>query len=346
MLIRPIRLEEKELYDSVAKHPVQSWQWGVFQQQQGKKVERVGFFENGKIQEVLQVFFKPIPKFPQYTIGYCPRAFTPDKDQLSALTELGKQHNSVFIRLEPDVSVPITNRAKLKPIIELLLENNCQLGKPFFYQHTYVVDLSQTEEQLFSNLKSKTRYNIRLAIKKGVKIVEDSSKSGLKTYLEILGKTLQRKGFYLHSPEYFKQMWELLANSDMYHIFHAVYDNTPLVSWIMFKWKDKIYYPYGASLDLHKETMASNLMMWEMITWAKSEGAKEFDMWGSLGSKPDQKSPWYGFHKFKEGYGAELMKFAGTFDLVLKQPHYKIFRTADDFRWKMLRIKTKLGLIK
>ena len=229
MLIRPIRLEEKEVYNSVVNHPVQTWEWGEFQKKLGKKVERVGFFENGKIQDALQVFFRPVPKFAQYSIGYCPRAFTPNEDQLSALKELGNQHNALFIRLEPNTHTPESDRTKLKPTIELLLKNNCSPGKPFFYQHTFTVDLTQSTEELFSNLKNKTRYNVRLAIKKGVKIVEDSSKTGLKTYLQILQKTLKRKGFYLHTPDYFKKMWELLGDSDLFHIFHAVYDDTPLV---------------------------------------------------------------------------------------------------------------------
>ncbi len=344
MLIRPIRLEEKDLYNSVVHHPVQTWEWGEFQKQNNKKIERVGFFEDGQIKQALQVIFKPVPKLSQYSIGYCPRSFTPDSDQLSALKQLGEQFNALFIRLEPNFSVPAKNRAKLKPSIDFMLDNGCQPGRPFFYQHTFLMDLTPSEEELFANLKSKTRYNVRLAIKKGVRIIEDSSEKGLKTYQKILKATLQRKGFYLHTPEYFQQMWELLSDSNMFHIFHAVYDDTPLVSWIMFKWKDVVYYPYGASRDIHRDVMASNLMMWEMICWAKREGAKTFDMWGSLGTEPDKKNPWYGFHRFKEGYGGELHKYVGTFDLVLKQPHYQLFRFADDLRWKGLRIKTKLGI--
>lgn len=344
MLIRPIRLEEKDLYNSVVDHPVQTWQWGEFQKQNNKKVERIGFFEDGQIQQALQVFFKPVPKLSQYTVGYCPRAFKPNPDQLSALKQIGEQHNALFIRLEPNVKVPATNRAKLKPDINFLLENNCQPGRPFFYQHTFTLDLTQSEDDLFSNLKSKTRYNVRIALKKGVKIVEDSSKKGLKTYQKILKATLQRKGFYLHTPEYFQQMWEMMENSDIFHLFHAVYDDTPLVSWIMFKWNDTIYYPYGASRDIHRDVMASNLMMWEMILWGKKQNAKTFDMWGSLGLEPDKSNPWYGFHRFKEGYAGELEKYLGTFDLVLKSPHYQLFTAADKLRWKALRLKTKLGI--
>jgi lipid II:glycine glycyltransferase (peptidoglycan interpeptide bridge formation enzyme) len=95
---------------------------------------------------------------------------------------------------------------------------------------------------------------------------------------------------------------------------------------------------------VHREVMPSNLMMWEMITWAQEEKLKTFDMWGSLGANPDKKNPWFGFHRFKEGYGGELHKFVGTFDLILKEPHYQLFSLADNIRWKMLRAKTVIGL--
>ena len=67
-----------------------------------------------------------------------------------------------------------------------------------------------------------------------------------------------------------------------------------------------------------------------------------FDMWGSLGPEPNQKDPWFGFHRFKKGYGGQLVEFLGTYDLVLDPPVYKVFRAADDLRWKLLRLKTKL----
>jgi lipid II:glycine glycyltransferase (peptidoglycan interpeptide bridge formation enzyme) len=343
MLIRPIRLEEKNLYNSIVNHPLQTWEWGEFRKKTGKKIERIGFFEDGQIQKAFQAIFHPIPKLNQFSIGYFPRGFQPDEEQISALKQIGQKHNAVFIKLEPNVTSPIENRAEFKPLIKFLVDNDCEPGRPFFAKYTYQVDLTQSEEELFAKLKSKTRYNVRLASRKGVHIVEDSSRKGLEIYLNILQETLDRQGFYLHSPEYFKTMWEQLKDSDMMHIFHAVYEDTPLVSWIMFKWKDVIYYPYGASLDAHRETMASNLMMWEMITWAKKQGAKTFDMWGSLGPEANQSDPWYGFHNFKKGYGGVHTRFVGTFDLILQQPHYKIFKAVDSLRWKFLRAKTRIN---
>ena len=76
---------------------------------------------------------------------------------------------------------------------------------------------------------------------------------------------------------------------------------------------------------------------------AKKFGCKMFDFWGSLGPEPDIKDPWYGFHRFKEGYGGKLVEFAGTWDLVLNQPIYTIYNLADKIRWTLLRTNLLAG---
>jgi lipid II:glycine glycyltransferase (peptidoglycan interpeptide bridge formation enzyme) len=212
-----------------------------------------------------------------------------------------------------------------------------------FTKYTFLLDLTLPEEVLFKNLNSKTRYNTRLAQKKGVQIVEDSSQSGLDIYLKILSETTSRQGFYAHSPDYFQKMWDQLGSFGAMRIFNAVYQQKVLVSWIVFVFKDTLYYPYGASVREHREVMASNLMMWEVIRFGKQVGCTKFDMWGSLGPEPDPKNPWAGFHRFKEGYGGTLMEFVGTYDLVLSPALYSIFRKLDGLRWKFLRLKKKIG---
>jgi len=139
-------------------------------------------------------------------------------------------------------------------------------------------------------------------------------------------------------------MWETLKDTGMMRIFHAQYENTVLVSWIMFVFNGVLYYPYGASRDLHREVMASNLMMWEMIKFGLSQNCHQLDMWGALGPNPDKKHPWYGFHRFKAGYGGELVEYLGTYDLITAPLPYKVFRVAENLRWKTLRLKAKLGI--
>ena len=88
--------------------------------------------------------------------------------------------------------------------------------------------------------------------------------------------------------------------------------------------------------------MASNLMMWEAIRFGKKNGAKMFDMWGALGPNPNPKDPWYGFHRFKEGYGAKLTESIGTYDLVINPYLYPLYNLADRLRWVFLKLKSYL----
>lgn len=343
MLIRAVKLEEKDLYDQVVHHPLQTWGWGEFRKQTGVKISRLGFYDNGQLNQGLQVSFHPIPLINQ-TAGYLPKGFMPDENQLAALKELGQQHNALFIKLEPNVAQPVTDNIAHQELRKFLLDHDCQPGRPLFTQYTYELDLTPSEDELFKQLNSKTRYNTRLAMKKGVEIVDNSTQAGLDIYLDILEKTTSRQGFYAHGPAYFQQMWQQLGDSGLMKIFQANYQGKVLVSWIVFIFDGVIYYPYGASVREHRDVMASNLMMWEIIKFGKKMNCTKLDMWGSLGPNPDKKNPWYGFHRFKEGYGGTLMEFVGSYDLVLQPAMYSIFRQADNLRWKLLRLKKKLGV--
>jgi lipid II:glycine glycyltransferase (peptidoglycan interpeptide bridge formation enzyme) len=344
MLIRSLRDEERARFDAVVDHPLQTWSWGEFRQKTGVAVERLGFYDNGLLTKGLQVTFHPIPLLGK-TAGYVPKGFRPDEDQLAALRSLGKQHNALFIKLEPNVATPVATASTDHTVFrKFLTDHDCRLGRPLFTKYTFDLDLTKPEDQLFEQLSAKTRYNVRLAKKKGVEIFENTTQEGLDTYLKILQETTSRQGFYAHSPEYFQKMWETLKDTGMMHIFSAVYQQMVLVSWLVFTFKDTLYYPYGASRSEYREVMASNLMMWEVIRFGQSKGCKSFDMWGSLGPNPDPKNPWSGFHRFKEGYGGQLMEFVGSYDLVLQSGLYSFFRMADDWRWKILRLKQKFGL--
>ncbi len=341
MLLRPLRKEEKDNYNSVVDHPLQSWEWGDFRTKTGLNVERVGFFDQGKLKKGLQVSFHPIPILGK-TAGYCPKGFMPDEEQLAALRQLGEQNNALFIKLEPNVAQKVGVPSAHDTIGQFLLDHDCQEGKPLFTKYTFQLDLTHDVEKLFSQLNNKTRYNVNLAAKKGVQILENSSAEGLEEHLKIQQETTSRQGFYAHSPEYFRTMWQSLGQSGMMRIFEAHYEGQVLVSWIMFIFNGVLYYPYGASRSVNRDVMASNLMMWEMIQFGKQAGCTSFDMWGSLGPEPNDKDPWFGFHRFKKGYGGDLVEFLGTYDLVLSQPMYKLFKFADDWRWKLLRLKARL----
>ena len=341
MIVRPLDSSEKDVYNAVVKHPLQSWEWGEFRKKTGVQIERFGVFDGSRLVSGMQISFHPVPYTP-FTVGYFPKGTMPDEEQLHALEGIGKRKNALYIKMEPNIGVSVGSNSAHTAIIEFLKQHGAVPGRPLFTRYTFMLDLTPLEEKLLENMKQKTRYNIRLAEKKGVTIVEDSTDAGLEEYLKILKETTRRQAFYAHNEAYFRSMWQTLKQGKMIHVFKAMFEGKTLVAWIVFIHNNTLYYPYGASSSQHRELMASNLMMWEVMKFGKSAGCTKFDMWGSLGPNPNPKDPWYGFHTFKEGYGAVLTEFLGTYDLVLQSALYTLFRALEDLRWKFLRLKASL----
>ncbi len=334
MLIREVLESEKEAYNKLVNHPLQSWEWGEFRQKTGVKVLRLGAFEKENLLQAYQLTIHNIP-YLSYTLGYFPRGPLPDQPMIDSLRKVAKAENSLFIKIEPNItSHPQTE--------EFLVSNGCRPGKPLFPKYSFQLDLTKSEEELLAGMKEKTRYNVRLAQKSGVSVSENDSPEAFAKYLELTEATTRRQKFFAHSQQYHKLMWETLHPGGLARLFTASYQGKILVTWILFLFNDVLYYPYGASTEEHREVMASNLMMWEAIRWGKSHGAKLFDLWGALGPNPNPKDPWYGFHHFKEGYGAKLVEFIGTYDVVTNPPLYSLYNLADNLRWKFLKLKSFL----
>lgn len=340
MLIRNIRPEEKDLYNQTVIHPIQSYEWGEFRKKTGQEVERIGFFDEGKLKKAMTVTFHQLP-YINKTIGYFPKGFKPDEEQISTLQQLADKHRAICIKLEPAVTKDLDQNHNDHPSIKFLKKYQIEEGRSLFTPFTFHLDINLSEEELMNKMTSKARYNTRLAIKKGVTVVEDSSEQGLEDYIKILEETTKRQAFYAHSPEYFRKMWQVFKGSNIMHILKASYENQVLVVWILFVFNNVLYYPYGASSSKYREVMASNLMMWEAIRFGQKHHCQLFDMWGALGPNPNPKDPWFGFHRFKRSYGGQLIEHIGTYDLVYQYPMYKIYTLGDNWRWKFLRLKKK-----
>ncbi len=335
MLIREVLESERQDYDGVVNHPLQSWAWGEFREKTGAKVLRLGSFEEKKILTGFQLTIHPLP-YVGYNVGYFPRGPLPDRPMLESLQRVGKAEKCLFIKMEPNVGPhPQTQ--------EFLATFGCRAGRSLFPKYTFQTDLTPNEEILLSKMKEKTRYNVRLAQKAGVTVQEDSSDQAFAAYLKLTAETTKRQGFYAHNENYHRLMWQILKPAGIAHLLTATYQGKILVTWMLFLFNHILYYPYGASSTEHREVMASNLMMWEAMRFGKSQGATLFDLWGALGPNPNPKDPWYGFHHFKEGYGGNLVEFLGTYDLVINPPLYPFYSLADNLRWKYLKFKSYLA---
>lgn len=329
----------------LSNHPLQSREWGEFRKAWGNKVVWTDW-------GLLTIHHIP---FTKYNIGMFIKGPAPTQEMFNDLKKLAKENNLIFIKLEPSyVKTSTDAKAKLdesegqaqyNKIINLLKNNDCVPGKTLFTPTSFWIDLTPSEDDIFKNFSSKTRYNIRLAQRKGVKIIEDNSDKAFEEYIELTRGTVERQGFYAHTEKYHRLMWKHLhsqlitRNSQpLAHLLTAIYNREIITCWIVFVYKDFLYYPYGASSEKYKNVMANNLMMWEAIRFGKSLGLKTFDLWG--------REPGKGFTKFKEGYNPRVVEFLGTWDLVINKPLYYIYRVSEYLRWKFLKVPAKLGLIK
>jgi len=343
--------QEREKFNKFAGHPLQTWEWGEFRKEWGNEIARINY-KSGSKTNYLLITFSKIPHTP-LKIGACLKGPKPTKEMLDQLKKLGKENKAIFIKLEPNIIV----NSKIKPqksklqiknknkVIKLLKENYCAPGKTLFTPTTFWIDLTKQEDELLKSFSSKTRYNIRLAQKRGVEVVEDDSKRAFEKYIALTKETIKRQGFYAHNEQYHRLMWNNLneklkarKEKPIARLLTAKYHGKTITAWILFVWKDFIYYPYGASSDRYKNVMANNLIMWEAIRLGKKLGCKTFDLWG--------REPGKGFTRFKEGYHPQVVEFLGSWDLIINRFLYWPYRLAEPIRWFLLRIPTKLGIIK
>lgn len=342
MIVREIQEKEKKTFNQVATHPLQSWEWGEFREKTGKKVLRLGVFDEEKLKASWQLTVHPLPK-TSHNLLYFPKGPIPDKTMLEALTKIGQEEQAVLVKMEPYVGRPLTGTpSAFEEIKNFLRENHCRSGQPLFTPFTFRLDLAKSEEELTAAMKSKTRYNVRLSQRHGVKIVKDNSRKAFEVYLKLMIETTKRQRFFAHTPDYHRKMWEILNPAGIAHLLLAKYKGEILAGWILFTFNNILYYPYGASTRKHREVMPSYGMMWEAMKFGKKMGCKTFDLWGTPGPDPDPKDPWYGFHRFKEGFGAQLVESLGTWDLVINPRLYPIYNLANSLRWKLLRLKSRL----
>jgi len=286
-------------------------------------------------------------------IGYMPR---PDLNKIDwkLLNYTAKKAGCVFVTIDPINEKPVNNI----PLAKDGIPSNFQIepGTPIHLQENIVLDLTKSDEQLLADMKSKHRYNLKLAQKKGVTVGISDSNDALEEFLELYQKTATRQNYHGRNEKYLRTVWETLKklsaeNNPTATIATAYFEGKPLASWFLFLHEDTIYYPYGGSSEENKNIMAPFSLVWEIIQWGKVHGFNKFDTWGikqssqtkQVTTKTDQESanvsdesanePQYdGFSRFKVGFGGEHIVYEDAVDLVINSLMYRLLKLAKKFR--------------
>ncbi len=191
------------------------------------------------------------------------------------------------------------------------------------FKNTAFLDLTPTEEELLAQMKQKTRYNIRLAGRKGVTI-----RTGTNDEFEMLYKmsaeTAVRDGFTIRNQEYYTNVWSTFLESDMLTPLIAEVEGDPVAGLMLFHFGEKAWYLYGMSRTTHREKMPNYLLQWEAIRKAKQKGCRVYDMWGAPDVFDESDSLW-GVYRFKRGLGGKVARHIGAWDLPLRPWTYKLY---------------------
>ena len=303
-------------------HLLQTGEWGELKSAFGWKPVRIIANNAG-----VQILFRKLPL--GFTVGYIPKANV-EQTLWHEIDSACKQNRAIFLKWEPD----FWNNQTLDTWNLELRTSPHNIQPP----RTIIIDIKGSEEEILGRMKQKTRYNIRLAEKKGVNV---RAWDAIESFHQMMLITGGRDRFGVHSLEYYKRAYELLHPKQMGELLVAEYDGKPLAALFVARNGNRAYYLYGASTDEERNRMPTYLLQWEAMKWAKARGCEEYDLWGV----PDEDEATleanfetrgdglWGVYRFKRGFGGELKRAAQAMDRVynplLYWTYLKFIRTRE-----------------
>ena len=311
---------------------LQSWEFGDFcENNLNNKIFRLGVFEDNNLIAVAQFVQKkifknkfylncqkgPIVKFLMINDKFLNKIFNLLIYKLKNIKK-----SNIFLRIAPpyygNFQDTVSNFQKPKILVNL--------KEP---ESSLILDLSKSEEELLKNMNQKTRYNIRLAERKGIKISKIQapiSKDNIDIFYNLMQQTAQRDRINIFSKKYYQNLLLITDYGLLITQFIAYHNNQPLAIIIVVGFGDTATYFYGASSDEQRNLMPNYLIQWHAIKWSRKNGYKFYDFWGI------NKNGWAGITRFKKGFGGKELNYVGTFDYVLNKKWYNLLRIVRFFK--------------
>lgn len=271
-----------------------------------------------------QILFRRLPL--GFTIAYIPKgpvgsgwaALWPEID------EVCRSKRAVFLKVEPDAWEPVG--AGL--VSEM---RGFAPSAPIQPRRTVIVSLEGSEDDWLGRMKQKTRYNIRLAVKKGVKVEESDD---FETFYRLMQITGERDRFGVHSRAYYRRSFDLFSANGQCALLIASYEGRPLAALMVFRAGSRSWYLYGASSDEERNRMPTYLLQWEAMRWAARQSCKEYDLYGIPDVDEDtlerefagRNDGLWGVYRFKRGFGGQVCRSVGAWDRVYQPMLYRAYR--------------------
>lgn len=282
--------------------------------------------------------------FRRFSIFYAPKGPLMDwaneslrNRVLDDLQSFAKKQGAIFLKFDPDVvlgrGVPasvdeVTENSGQAVRSDLKRRGWVESSDQIQFRNTVIVDLSASEEEILMRMKQKTRYNVRLAEKKGVS-VRVGKLEDLGMLYKMYAETSVRDGFVIRDEEYYMTVWKLFMSSTV----HGEPSTVPLIAEVdgeavaaifLFMFAGRGYYVYGMSRNAHREKMPTYLLQWAAMKYAKAHGCLTYDLWGAPDVFDESDSMW-GVYRFKEGLGGEVVRTLGAYDFAPSKFWYSMY---------------------
>lgn len=339
-------------------HFLQTYEWGQAKAKYGWQPIYLVWDDKGNMKEErndLSSFVFPIQAaclvlkrtaFRRFSIFYAPKGPLMDwtneplrKRVLDDLQSFAKKQGAIFLKLDPDVvmgrGVPasvdeVTENSGQAVMSNLKRRGWVESSDQIQFRNTVMVDLSASEEDILMRMKQKTRYNVRLAEKKGV-TVRVGSVDDLPMLYKMYAETSVRDGFVIRDEGYYMTVWKTYMSkvegqkSEPSAVpLIAEVDGEAVAAIFLFMFAGRGYYVYGMSRNAHREKMPTYLLQWAAMKHAKAQGCLTYDLWGAPDVFDESDSMW-GVYRFKEGLGGEVVRTLGAYDFAPSKFWYSMY---------------------
>lgn len=329
IVIRPLTTSVG-LSELLATQPLepflQSWAWGEFQVAVGRKIWRLGAFNNDALVGAALVIEHELILGQRYL--YCPRGpIATSSEVLQALylaiRKQGDDVGAMYVKIDPphyQFSFSVSDfPSGFKP------------GTTLQPRHTMVIDTSKSPAEVLAQMHQKTRYNIRLAEKRGVTVRWSNDQSDFAIFLDLIERTYARQGIRTHSRNYYQKLFFTLSAAGMVNLVIAEFEGQALAANLVIWHQKTATYLHGGSSDHHKEMMAPHVLQWATIQEAHRRGVQDYDLWGAAPTG-EVNHKLAGVTRFKEGFGGQLIEFPPAANVILQPQWYWAYRMAKRMR--------------
>lgn len=314
---------------------LQSWSWGEFHISLGNPIQRSGFYKNREMVGVMLSIVEKAKRGWYLTVPGGPILDWRNQDIVdsfaSEIKNIAKLNNCVFIRVRPQI---LSNDSS-KRIFKQLGFMNAPM-----YLHaelTSQLDITKSEEELLSQMRKTTRYEIKKAQNIGVKITTTTNEFKIKEFYDLQIETSKRQKFVPFSFKFLSEQFKIFAESGNALLYSAYLKDRLLAqAFIIFYGKEAVYH-YGASTEDGRNYPGAYLIQWEAIKEAKKRGMSRYNLWGVAPiDKPNHR--FFGISIFKRGFGGEDVGYLHAQDLIINYPKYMLNFLIEIFRKKVRKV--------